>query len=128
MNRASRVAYDPPAMVKADLFSQAMDAASLEDPVARKALEALLESLGAALQFGDRVVVRRFGVLHAAPRTPVRQRREIMTERGPAIHLASADPIPSTLPRIAASEGAGIALELPHWRPYGAGYPPGFPP
>ena len=68
MNRASRVAYDLPAMVKADLLSKAMEAARLEGPVARKALEALLESLGAALQRGDRVVVRRFGVLHAAPR------------------------------------------------------------
>ena len=55
-------------MVKADLLTQAMEAASLEGPVARRAVEALLESLGAALQRGDRVVLRRFGVLHAAPR------------------------------------------------------------
>ena len=37
-------------------------------PVARKAVEALLESLSDALQCGDRVVLRRFGVLNAAPR------------------------------------------------------------
>ena len=53
MNGVSRVAYDPPAMVKADLLTRAMDAASLEGPVAGKAVEALFESLGAALERGD---------------------------------------------------------------------------
>ena len=55
-------------MVKADLLTRAMDAANLEGRVARKAVEALFESLGAALQRGDRVVLRRFGVFRAAPR------------------------------------------------------------
>ena len=55
-------------MVKADLISRAMEAANLEGPVARTAVEALFESLCAALQRGDRVVLRRFGVFHAAPR------------------------------------------------------------
>ena len=55
-------------MVKADLLTRAMGAANLEGPVARKAVEALFESLGAALEHGDRVVLRRFGVFHVAPR------------------------------------------------------------
>lgn len=55
-------------MVKADLFTRAMDAANLEGRVARKAVEALFESLGAALQRGDGVLLRRFGVFGAAPR------------------------------------------------------------
>ena len=55
-------------MVKADLLSRAMEAASLEGPVARKAVEALFESLAAALKRGDRVVLRRFGSFHAVPR------------------------------------------------------------
>ena len=55
-------------MVKADLLTRAMDATNLPGPVARKAVEALFESLSAALQRGDRVVLRRFGVLRAARR------------------------------------------------------------
>ena len=50
MNCVSRVAYDPPAMVKADLLTRAMEAAHLEGPVARKAAKALFGSLGAALE------------------------------------------------------------------------------
>ena len=55
-------------MVKADLLTRAMEAASLEGAVVGKAVEALFESLGAALQRGDRVVLRRFGVFRAARR------------------------------------------------------------
>lgn len=55
-------------MVKADLLTRAMVAANLEGPVARKAVAALFEGLGAALQRGDRVVLRPFGVFRAAPR------------------------------------------------------------
>ena len=55
-------------MVKADLVTRAMEAAGLEGPVARRALDALFESLSGALQRGDRVVLRRFGALRAAPR------------------------------------------------------------
>ncbi len=55
-------------MVKADLVTRAMEAARLEGPEARKAVEALFESLRGALQRGDRVVLRHFGALHAAPR------------------------------------------------------------
>ena len=55
-------------MVKADLVTRTMEAADLEGPVARKAVEALLESLAAALERGDPVVLRRFGRFHAAPR------------------------------------------------------------
>ena len=55
-------------MVKADLLTRAIEAANLEGPVARKAVEAVFESLAAALESGDRVVLRRFGVFHAAPR------------------------------------------------------------
>ena len=64
----SQVAYAPPAMVKADLITRAMEAANLEGPVARKAVEALFESLAAALERGDRVVLRRFGLFHTALR------------------------------------------------------------
>ena len=55
-------------MVQADLLTRAMEAASLEGPVARKAVEALFESLATALGRGDRVVRRRFGLFRAAPR------------------------------------------------------------
>ncbi len=55
-------------MVEADLLSQAMEAASLKGPVARKAVETLFESLAAALERGDPVVLRRFGLLHTASR------------------------------------------------------------
>ena len=55
-------------MVKADLVKRAMEAALLEGPAARRAVAALFESLGGALQRGDRVVLRRFGAFHAAPR------------------------------------------------------------
>ena len=55
-------------MVKADLVSRAMEAANLEGPVAREAVEALFKALAAALKRGDRVVLRRFGAFRAAPR------------------------------------------------------------
>ena len=55
-------------MVKADLITRATEAGELEAPAARRAVEALFGSLAAALQRGDRVVLRRFGVFHAAPR------------------------------------------------------------
>ena len=55
-------------MVKADLINRVMEAANLEPPAARRAVDALFESLGSALERGDRVVLRRFGVFHAAPR------------------------------------------------------------
>ena len=55
-------------MVKADLLSRAMEAASLAGPVARRAVEVLFESLAAGLERGDRVVLRRFGSFHTAPR------------------------------------------------------------
>ena len=55
-------------MVKADLLTRAMDATNLQGPVARKAVEALFESVSAALHRGDRVVLRRFGVFRGAPR------------------------------------------------------------
>lgn len=68
VNCAWHAAYDPTAMVKADLINRVMDAASVEGSVARRAVEALLESLGAALERADRVVLRRFGLFHTAPR------------------------------------------------------------
>ena len=55
-------------MVKAELATRAMEAAGIEGPVAREAVEALFENLAAALERGHRVVLRRFGVFHAAPR------------------------------------------------------------
>ena len=67
MTCVSRVAYAPTARVKADLLTRAMEAANLEGPVARRAVEALFEGLGAALERGDRDVAAVRGV-HAAPR------------------------------------------------------------
>ena len=55
-------------MVKADLVSRATEATNLQGPVTRRAVEALFEALGAALQRGDRVTLRRFGAFRAAPR------------------------------------------------------------
>ena len=55
-------------MVKADLINRVMEAANLEPPGAQRAVDALFESLGSALEHGDRVVLRRFGAFHTAPR------------------------------------------------------------
>ena len=55
-------------MVKADLVKRVTEARNLEGSVARRAVETLFESLGAALERGDRVVLRRFGHFHTAPR------------------------------------------------------------
>lgn len=44
-------------MVKADLFSRAMEAANLEEPFLHKAVETLFESPAAALERGDRGVL-----------------------------------------------------------------------
>jgi len=63
-----RVAYDGLGMVKADLIARTMEAADLELWAAHEAVDALFESVGSALERGDRVVLRRFGLLHAAPR------------------------------------------------------------
>ena len=67
-NRVLRVAYDAPSMVKADLVHRVEEAVDLERWVIRDALDVLLESVGSALERGDRVVLRRFGMLYAAPR------------------------------------------------------------
>ena len=63
--------YHATGVVKADLINRAMEAAHVENPTARRAVEALFESLRAALERGDRVVLRRFGVFHPAPRRTV---------------------------------------------------------
>ncbi len=63
-----RVAYDEPSMVKADLIDRALDATDLERSAIRDAVDALFESVGSALERGDRVVLRRFGVFYPAPR------------------------------------------------------------
>ena len=55
-------------MVKADLVHRVTEATTLESPAAQDAVNALFESVGFALWRGDRVVLRRFGVFHAAPR------------------------------------------------------------
>ena len=55
-------------MVKADLINRARKAAHLDSPAARRAVDALLECIGSALERGDRVVLRRFGVFHTRPR------------------------------------------------------------
>ena len=55
-------------MVKADLVNRAMAATTRESPAARRAVDALFESVAFALARGDRVVLRKFGVFYAAPR------------------------------------------------------------
>lgn len=55
-------------MVKADLVNRAAEAANLQGPDAKRAVEALFDIVSAALERGDRVVLRRFAVFHAAPR------------------------------------------------------------
>ena len=55
-------------MVKSGLLVRVMEAANLERPVAGKAAEALFESVAAALERGDRVVLRGFGMFRAARR------------------------------------------------------------
>ena len=53
--------------MKADLIHRAMEATTRESPAARRAVNALFESVAAALARGDRVVLRQFGVFHTAP-------------------------------------------------------------
>ena len=55
-------------MVKADLVNLAKEATDLKRWVIRNAVDALFESVGSALERGDRVVLRQFGLFHAAPR------------------------------------------------------------
>ena len=62
------VAYDAPSMVKVDLVRRVMQVTILESPDVRDAVDVLFESVSSALERGDRVVLRRFGMFHAAPR------------------------------------------------------------
>ncbi len=62
------VAYDGLIMVKDDLLNRAEAATGLERWVIRDAVDVLFEGIGSALERGDRVVLRRFGLFHAAPR------------------------------------------------------------
>lgn len=55
-------------MVKADLVRQVVEASTLDSPAAQEAVDALFESVTSALARGDRVVLRRFGVLYTSPR------------------------------------------------------------
>ena len=55
-------------MVKADLIHRAVETTTLDSPAAQDAVNALFKSVASALVRGDRVVLRRFGVFHAAPR------------------------------------------------------------
>ena len=64
----SGVAYHAADIVKADLINRAMEATTVESPAARRAVHAVFGSVASALARGDRVVLRRFGVFHAAPR------------------------------------------------------------
>ena len=72
-------------MVKADLVRRARKAARLKSPAAQQAVEALFERIGAALERGDRVALRRFGVLE----TGLRKTRGARNPRtGDAISLS----------------------------------------
>ena len=55
-------------MVKADLVHRAMEAAQVARPTAQRAVDALFESLSAALERGNQVVLRRFGRFRVVPR------------------------------------------------------------
>ena len=55
-------------MVKADLVRRVEEATPLDSLDAQEAVDALFESVHAALARGGRVVLRRFGVLHTRPR------------------------------------------------------------
>ena len=74
--------YYATGMVKADLINRAMEA-NLDHPAAREGEEALFESLCAALERGDRVVLRRF------PRRPPQDGRGAESaHRGTRLHSA----------------------------------------
>ena len=55
-------------MVKADLVRRTMEATTLDSPAAQEAVGALFESVASALARGDRVALRRFGMLRTSPR------------------------------------------------------------
>ena len=60
--------FHPRRVVKANIVHRVVEATTRESPAARSAVDALFESVASALVRGDRVVLRRFGVFHAAPR------------------------------------------------------------
>ena len=68
LNGVLRVAYDALSMVKVDLVRRVMEVTVLESPNVRDAVDVLFEAVSSALERGDRVVLRRFGLFHAAPR------------------------------------------------------------
>ena len=55
-------------MVKADLVRRVVEATTLDSPAAQEAVNAVFDSANSALARGDRVVLRRFGVLYTSPR------------------------------------------------------------
>jgi len=55
-------------MVKADLVHRVEEATDLGRWTIRDAVAALFQSIGSALERGDRVALRRFGLFYAAPR------------------------------------------------------------
>ena len=57
-------------MVKTERNNRVLEVANLRSRAVPEAVEAPVESLGAPLQRGDRVVLRRFGVFNAARRSP----------------------------------------------------------
>ena len=68
------LAYDAPSMVKADLINRAVEETDLERWVIRDAVDALFESVGSALERGDRVV--RFRPASGSPPPSGRRLRE----------------------------------------------------
>ena len=123
MNCVSRAAYDPTAIVKTRLITRATEAADLARPAGRRAVEALFERLGSALERGDRVALRRFGVFHAAPRKTEKARNPCTGEpvgipRGRVVRfrprrICATSPAP--LEGSAARWGAGQMAF--HWQP-----------
>jgi len=89
-------------MVTADLMNQVVEASHLDSPAARDAVEALFESVGDALERGDRVVLRRFGTSHVAAR-----------RTGVARNPRTNEPVQMPLGRVVRSRPAPSLVSVP---------------
>ena len=87
-------------MVKADLVRRVMKVTILEASDVRDAVDVLFETVSSALERGDRVVVRRFGMFHAAPRRKgvarnPRTNQPVSIPRGRVVRFRSAPALQS---------------------------------
>ena len=92
-------------MVKADLIKRVMEETDLESPAAKQAVDALFQCLDSALERGDRVVLRRFGIFHAGLR-----------KTGVARNPRTGEAVRILLGRVVRFRAATELRSFPRWR------------